>query len=361
MISTCYVVANTLPPNFGWQMRARGLRAAQLVSQARAVFDEVRYLLFLERFHTLHRDRGFAILAPAQADTTMISLDAFEAFAERIEPATFVFTQNEFVEKAAIAAERHTVIYDILSLRELSLPLSGASEDEIRQFQVHHAKMLKIASRTMVNGDKARAFLGDKLKGKDVVVAPFSPPPMEVSPRPRTHLLFGGPLPRWADVTPIFRTMSAYLAQAPETPTIMLAPEGQTEDANALEYCALWLMANVTPMWNLSALNDAEILAMCFGYVEWAPLDEGRAHGMSLRTLQAVAAGVPVLHQVGTALDLLWDTFPGERLDAPITPADVARFVEKAKAGDYDEAVSAAQAVLNHHRGTPQPFEGLTR
>lgn len=358
MKRVCYIVANTPPPSLGWHTRARGIRAEQLAAHARMWFDEVRYVLFLERFNALRAERGFAILAGARDDTTLISVDAFEPFADRIEPATFVFTQIDFAEQAEYAAERHTIVYDILSLSELTLKQTGATESELHHFRVQHQKMLRLASRTIVNGQKSAQWLADDLRGVDVRIAPFAPAPSLLPERERTHLLFGGPLPRWTDVTPLFRAMSGYLASNC-VPTIMLAPAGQNEDANALEYSALWLMGHVTAMWNLSACNDAEVLARSFGYVDWAPLTMARAYSTSLRTLQAVAAGVPVLHQRDTALDFLWDRFPGERLDHPITADDVARFVERAKAGHYRDAVAAARNVLLTCRNDPAPLADL--
>jgi len=357
--SVCYVVANTPPPAFGWHVRARGVRAEQLAAQARLVFDEVHTVLPLERFYNLGAERGFSILAPAREDTTIIPLGAFEAFADRLPPSPFVFTQSEFVEKAVHAARRHTIVYDILTPSEVTLRQSGASDGEIRQLQLSHRRMLKIARRVIVNGEKSSHFFAKDLRDRDHVVTPLAPELPPPSNRARTHLLFGGPFPRWTDVTPIFRTMSAFAAASPEVPIIMMAPKGLSEDANALEYSALWLMPQVTPMWNLSAANDVEILSRCFGFVDWAPLNTERAHTTSLRTLQAVAAGVPVLHQLGTGLDVLWDPFPGERLEDPITPADVTRFVAKAKAGAYTEAVRTAQQALERWRRDPLPFRDL--
>ncbi|GAB5376160.1 MAG: hypothetical protein AcusKO_26220 [Acuticoccus sp.] len=355
----CYIVAAALPPRFGWQVRARGVRAEQLAAQARLSFEEVHIILFLERFDNINADRGFAILAPAREDTTLIPVGAFEAFADRLPPSTFVFSQSEFVEKAAHAALRHDVVYDILAPSEVTLRQSGASDAEIRQLQFSHRRMVRLARRIIVNGEKSARYFADDLREREHVIAPLAPELTDAGPRTRTHLLFGGPFPRWTDVTPIFATMSAFAAASPQVPIIMMAPRGLKEDANALEYSALWLMPQVTPMWNLSAQNDAEILSRCFGFVDWAPLNGERAHTTSLRTLQAVAAGVPVLHQMGTGLDLLWDPFPGERLATPITPQDVAAFVAKAKAGVYREAVESARRQLSGLRSDPTPFAGL--
>lgn len=359
MRGACYVVSNTLPPSFGWQVRARGVRAEQLAAQARLAFDEVRTVLFLERFQNLSADRGFAILAPAHEDTDIIPIGAFEAYVDRLPPSVFVFSQAEFVERAAYAARRHVIVYDILAPSEVTLRQSGASEQEIRQLQISHRRMLKMARRVIVNGEKSNRFFAQDLRDREHLVVPLAPPLTHTAPRTRSHLLFGGPFPRWTDVTPIFRTMSAFAARNPHVPIIMMAPKGHSEDANALEYSVLWLMPHVTPMWNLSAQNDAEILSKCFGFVDWAPLNTERAHTTSLRTLQAVAAGVPVLHQMGTGLDVMWDPFPGERLEDPITPEDVTRFVTKAKAGAYEEAIRSAQAELERLRSDASCFEGL--
>jgi len=358
---TCYIVANTPPASFGWLTRARGLRADQLAAQARTVFSEVRFVLFLERYDLLRNDRGFAILAPPRDDTVLIAQDSFEAFCDRLAPATFVFTHTEFADKAAYAAGRHTIVYDILSLTELTLQEAGAGEAELRQFRMQHQRMLRLAARTIVNGPKAAQWLAHELKDRDICIAPLAPAPVGPTARRRTHLLFGGAVPRWVDVTPTFRTMAAFLTQNTDVATIMMAPEGQTEDANALEYSALWLMPHVTTVWNLSALNDAEILSICFGFVDWAPLSTERAHSASVRTLLAVAAGVPVLHQSGTTLDALWDPFPGERIDDPVTPDDVARFVARARSGADDDAGASAQKAMQRWRSDPRPFEGLHR
>lgn len=355
----CYIIAGALPPRFGWQVRARGVRAEQLADQARPAFDSVHIVLFLERFDNISADRGFAILAPAREDVTMIPLGAFEAFADSRPPSTFVFSQSEFVERAAHAAQRHTVIYDILAPSDVTLRQSGASEAEVRQFQINHRRMIRLARRVIVNGEKSARYFAEDLRDRDHVISPLAPELTNAGERSRTHLLFGGPFPRSTDVTPIFTTMSAFAAANPRVPIIMMAPKGPQEDANALEYSALWLMPHVTPMWNLSARNDAEILSRCFGFVDWAPLTTERSHTTSLRTLQAVAAGVPVLHQMGTGLDLLWDPFPGERLSTPITPQDVAAFVAKAKAGAYRAAVETARATLVDLRHDPAAFAGL--
>ena len=359
MTSTCYVVANTVPPDFGWQVRARGVRADQLAAQARLIFDEVRTVLFLERYDNLKAERGLAILATQREDTSIVPLGAFQAFADRLPPSTFVFSQSEFVEEAAHAAQRHQIIYDIFAPSEVTLRQSGASEDAIEHLRTCHRRMIEMARRVIVNGEKSTRFFAADLAGQEVVIAPLAPRLPEPSIRSRTHLLFGGPFPRWTDMTAMFRTMSAFAARNPRVPIVMMAAKAQSEDANTLEYAALSLMPQVTPLWNLSARNDAELLSKCFGFVDWAPLNIERAHTTSLRTLQAVAAGVPVLHQMGTGLDVLWDPFPGERLDQPITPADVDRFVEKAQAGEYAEAVTAAQAALAGWRNDATPFAGL--
>ncbi len=359
MSGTCYVIANTLPPDFGWQVRARGVRAEQLAAQASLCFEEVRTVLFLERYDNLKNDRGLAILATQREDTTIIPLGAFNAFVDRQEPATFVFSQSEFVEEAAYAAGRHQIVYDILAPSEVTLRQSGAAEEAIEQLRIRHRRMIKLARRVVVNGEKSARFFADELAGQEVVIAPLAPRLPAPSERRRTHLLFGGPFPRWTDVTEMFRTMSAYAAANPDVPILMMAAKAKREDANTLEYAAMSLMPQVTPLWNLSAQNDTELLSTCFGFVDWAPLNIERAHTTSLRTLQAVAAGVPVLHQMGTGLDVLWDPFPGERLENPITPGDVHRFVEKARAGAYREAVRGAQAALQGWRADPSPFAGL--
>ena len=340
-------------------MRARGVRAEQLAAQARLAFDEVRTVLFLERFDNLKAERGLAILATQREDTTILPIGAFHAYADRLPPATFVFSQSEFVEEAAYAAQRHQIVYDILAPSEVTLRQSGASEASIEHLRTCHRRMIRMARRVIVNGEKSSRFFSADLEGREVVIAPLAPPLPERSARTRTHLLFGGPFPRWTDMTAIFRTMSAFAARNPRVPIVMMAAKAQTEDANTLEYAALSLMPQVTPLWNLSAQNDAELLSKCFGFVDWAPLNVERAHTTSLRTLQAVAAGVPVLHQMGTGLDVLWDPFPGERLEAPITPGDVDRFVERAQAGDYADAVRAAQVALAGWRDDPSPFVGL--
>ena len=93
-MASCIVLANMTPPHFGWGVRAPGLRAEQLAALARRRFEDVRFLLFLERFNLLRKDRGFAVLAPARPDTVIISIAKFADFVDRLAPATFVFSSD---------------------------------------------------------------------------------------------------------------------------------------------------------------------------------------------------------------------------------------------------------------------------
>ncbi|MEM8663215.1 MAG: hypothetical protein AAGF49_03715 [Pseudomonadota bacterium] len=359
MKRTCYIVAGAPPPAMGWQPRTSGVRAEQLAAQARLAFDEVRIILFLERYDLIKRDGGFAILAAPREDTIIVPIDDFDVFCARIAPATFVFSQSEMVEKATQAAQRHTVIYDILSLGEETLARSGASAGELDQFRMQHRRMLTLCKRAVVSSERVADRLAADLRGRDVVLAPLAPAPStERATGARTHLLFGGRAPRWLDRTTTFRAMAAYLSDN-IMPAIMMAPDMREDDPNAVEYSALWLMGHVCKMWNLSVLNQAQVLAMTFAMVDWAPLDEDRAHRTSLQALQAIAAGVPVLHQSNTPLCDMFDPFPGECLAHPLTSADVAHFVDRALSGAYREAIDAARTVLIEARSDATPFAGL--
>ncbi|MEM9223615.1 MAG: hypothetical protein AAGB11_14635 [Pseudomonadota bacterium] len=360
MSRTCYIVPSTLPSSFGWQPRASGIRAEQLAAQARLVFDEVRTVLILERYDLLRSDRGFATLAAPRADTIIIPEADFKRFCDRVAPATFVFMHSDFADRAAEAAGKHTIVYDIGSLQELRLERAGASEGQLSLFRTQHEKIIELSRRAIVDNPKAARWLKSDLKGQDKSVAPLAP---DVASSPtqetRTHLLFGGRVARWIDMAPTYRTMAAYLADKPSVPAIMVAPDPKDGDPNVMERSALSLMTHVTTLWNLSVHNQAEIFAMSFGAVDWAPLDEERVHSLSLPTLQAVAAGVPVLNQPGTPLDDLWDPFPGERLQEPLNVNAVSTFVERARSGVYDDAVKKAQATIARWRTEPGPFEGL--
>ncbi|MEO1105587.1 MAG: hypothetical protein AAFW98_17935, partial [Pseudomonadota bacterium] len=216
MTGTCYIVAGGLPPAMGWAQRASGVRADQLAAQARLVFDNVRIVLFLERFDLVLRERGVAILAAPREDVLIIPIDDFEEFCQRIDPATFVFSQSDLVEKATQAARRHVVIYDIITLVELALKRKGASKGELDQFKMQHRRMLTMAKRIVVSSHKIAERLSGDLSGRNVVVSPLAPqPPSEPSRGPRTHMVLGGRAPRWIDRTPTFRAMAAYLGGRP--------------------------------------------------------------------------------------------------------------------------------------------------
>lgn len=358
-MSSCIIVANMLPPHFGWGTRAPGLRAEQLATQARPHFDEVRFLLFLERYGLMRTERGFAILTPQRADTTVIHQGDFKTFAERIEPATFVFTQADFTPLARQAATRHAVVYDILAPRWLELGEAGADERTLERYRNQHRAMLQLARRTLVNGPKTERLLVSDLAGVDWVPSHLAPTPLEVPAAERTHLLFGGKAQRWTDVTLSFNAMAAFAQRQPSVGIFMVSERVDERAPHAAAFGTLAMLPNVATLWNLSSRNYHELMARSFGFVDWAPLNEERIYATSTRVLQAIAAGVPVLHQAGTGLDEFFDAFPGERIGGTIQPEDVARFVEKARAGAYREAVAAARDRLAAYRSDTAPFAGL--
>ncbi|WP_108660407.1 hypothetical protein [Acuticoccus kandeliae] len=354
----CVIVANMVPAHFGWGVRAPGLRAAQLAHHARRHFDEVVFLLFLERYNLLRHERGAFVLASARADTTIIPAAAFPAYAARTAPATFVFTQAEFAREAEIAAPRHRVVYDILAPREKELTLAGAALDTIEAHRRNHARMLTLADRILVNGPRSmRLFAGD-IGTRPARTCCLAPPPAPPSNWPRRLLVFGGKPQRWTDSAPLFEAMADLLTRRTDIAAAMISPPVADDEPHAEAHRRLLAAPNVTPLWNLSALSYAELLARTAAFIDWTPLNDERVHATSVRTLQAIAAGIPVLHQAGTALDEFFDAFPGTRLDGPLTPAAIEDFTAEAAAGAHAAPVAAAIERLHAYRAAPV-FQGL--
>ncbi|MCF3932606.1 hypothetical protein L1787_04140 [Acuticoccus sp. M5D2P5] len=357
-MSLCVIVANMTPAHFGWGVRAPSLRAEQLAHLARAVYDEVRFLIFLSRFNLLRQERGFAVLASSREDTTVIPASAFTTYAERLAPATFVFTQAEFAEEAAFAAARHTVVYDILAPRAKELAAGGAADAALQTHHDQHRRMIACARRVLVNGARSERLFADDLQGADTALCPLAPEPPTMARTAGDTLIFGGKPQRWTQSAPLFEAMAAYLTARRDVPAIMIAEPPKPNEAHAAAYSELFLAPNVTPLWNISHHNYQELLSRAAGYIDWAPLSDERTYATSTRILQAIAARVPVLHQAGTALDEFFDVFPGMCIEGPIEPRHVAAFAERAIAGGYDREVEAAAGRLAAFRTAPV-FEGL--
>ncbi|MEM8855219.1 MAG: hypothetical protein AAGD34_16050 [Pseudomonadota bacterium] len=360
MSGRCYIVANMLPPHFGWHTRAPSLRAEQLAAQARTVFDDVRYLIFQERHNLLKSQQGFCVLTTAKPDTVVLRRDGFEAFVNRIPKATFVFSQADFVDEARLAAGAHTIVYDILAPKALELEVAGAGIVDVRRYERHHARMIDVSARVFVNGRKSQRLFAGDLAEADHCLNPFAPSPSrDVDTAPRTHVMFGGEPQRWTDSAPMFDAMASFLAGDPQTPAFMISATPTDTQAVSRAHSALWLLPNVTAMWNLSPLNYGEALARSVGFVDWTPLNRERAYATSTRVLQAVSAGVPVLHQAGTGLDEFWDAFPGKALEGPITPDAIGAFVRDARAGAFTENVAKAQEAMRLIGEDGTVFAGL--
>lgn len=360
MSGRCYIVANMLPPHFGWYTRAPGLRAEQLALQARKVFDDVRYLMFQERYNLIKSQQGVCVLASAKPDTLVLRRDAFEDFVARIPKATFVFSQADFVDEARAAAGAHTIVYDILAPKALELEVAGAGIVDVRRYERHHARMIEIASRTFVNGRKSQRLFASDLAETDHCLNPFAPRPSRLAhDAERTHLMFGGEPQRWTDAAPMFDAMASYLSGDPGTPAFMISATPSETQAVSRAHSALWLLPNVTALWNLSPLNYGEALARSVGFVDWAPMNRERTYATSTRILQAVSAGVPVLHQAGTGLDEFWDVFPGMALEGSITTEAIGAFVSEARAGAYTQAVAKARESMRLIGEDGSVFAGL--
>ncbi len=358
MTRTCYIVVNALPVHFGWQVRPDGLRASQLAHQARQVFTDVRFILFLERFNHLQSDRNGAILAVAREDTIIIASSEFDTFCGRIEPAVFVFLNTDYTEEAGYAEQRHRVVYDASAPRALEVAHDGGDASAVTTTRRAHQRMIAIADRTFVStvDPREREDRGGKVRLNRQGVTGSA---VRRNGGARSHLIAGETIPRRGDPSPLLAALGDHLRADPGAEAILIMPPPQPESRHALEYAALRLMARVTLLSNLSAVNDAEILSLGYGYVEWAPMNPVRARSASWRVLQAIAAGLPVLHQADTALDGYFDPFPGVRLTGPITGDDIAAFAASAKDGAFDAAVASARTLMEGWSRDETLFAGL--
>ncbi|WMS42160.1 hypothetical protein RDV64_19140 [Acuticoccus sp. MNP-M23] len=358
MTGTCYIVVNALPPHFGWLTRPDGLRAAQLAQQAREVFSTVRFVLFLERFNRLQAERRNAVLALARDDTIIIASAEFETFSSRIAPATFVFTNTDFAEEAGFAEQRHRIVYDITQLRALEVAQEGGGPDQVTIATDIHQQMLSIADRTFINSRAlAERSITARLNRQSPVVD-HAPDRHAVAAR-RACLIAGEAAPQRGDPGAMLAALTEHLRGAPETQALVIMPPPVPEAPHAMDYGALRLMANVTLLSRLSSVNDAEVLALGYGYVEWAPLAPTGPCTTSWRVLQAIAAGMPVLHQAGTGLDEYFSEFPGICLTGAITAADIAAFSERALRGEFDNSVARACRDMAEWRSDRTLFAGL--
>ena len=227
-----------------------------------------------------------------------------------------------------------------------------------------HNRMLKLAKRTIVGvGDEAE-FLGATAPSVSTTVNPLAPPVANEADNDnagdarRSSLLVSLPPERLFDTGPMLRAVHAYLSGTPETPVILLGPAAERDAHQTLEHSALLINEHVTALTIPSVVNRAEAIGTGFGRIEWVP-EAPSGNSASATVLEAIAAGVPVLHQKGSALDRYFSHFPGMLVEGEVDQQSVNAFCESARSGAYGAALEAARAQLAAWRADSSMFAGL--
>lgn len=346
MTRRCFIVANALPPHFGWQLRADSLRAEQLAHQAGHVFEEVRYLLFLERLNLFRTERDPAVLARVPSDTTVIPLGTFEAFSERIAPAAFVFTGPDYAGSAAVAARRHTVIYDITQ-QDFDDP--AVPDAQRARLERGHEALLGVAARRFVRSSSTGA--------SNAVVNPLALPTTQ--PTHKAALVLGASHAP-ADPLPGLRASTDFLRASPEQ-AIIVAERPDPFETHASEYGALATRQNTTALLALSNANWRDVLSAAFGYADLSHPDPASHPASAFQATHAVASGVPILCGAHSepAMSPLLDPFPGAIVNGPLDADALSAFVAKSRDGGYHEALAKAQSNMEVVRADGSMFAGL--
>lgn len=359
---TCYIVANMLPPEYGWMTRAPGMRAQQLAHQARQHFKNVKYIIFFERFNMVENENGLFQRLSARSDTILIEKNFFHDFVHYADPSVIIFTQADFAAQAKMAKSKHLVIYDILAPKVLELENGDFDQKEIDDYRSNHAKMIDYAERVLINGDKLYHLLGlDFGLDANIYINKFTPVTALMDLQlTGDYIVIPATEQRWTSKDNFLKIIHSYLASNSSTKAFVI--QANTSCTHSNRYLsALSLLPNTRMLCPMSTNNYHEILAHSSCLLSWDRGTTERIYSTSTRIIHAVSLGLPVLHQKNTGLDSFWPKFPGVRLDSRISPSyeDVEIFIKSVHDGEYQSAISEAREEMRKVLSSTFFFEDL--
>ena len=132
------------------------------------------------------------------------------------------------------------------------------------------------------------------------------------------------------------------------------------EKENSRQLSALFKMKNVLFLENISFQNYLDALKQSYAVLDWSSPNKERLYSTSTRVLQAISLGVPVFHQIETALSSFWEEFPGYLCNQSNLNVDnFSTFISKAESNTYSHSIKKCQESMCATLNNKTFFENL--
>ncbi len=296
------------------------MRARQLYVQLKSAGYDPEYLMLKERYVLTCEVSGLG-LARKHSALKLLPTGIFSKFANRIEPAAFIFTQANSPQEFKVASKRHRVILDCIARKDLEF--AAMQRADLHKIYVATEKVyMDHADVILYTSPK----LWDHIKSNydhDTAYNPFSFWPERRSKREKMTLAFGG-VHSWIDYSESFYAIGEYFEANPDKRGFFFLGEvNGVTDRHAKGVSRLMGLPNVSVLNSLPFEQLVDVISRSHLFVGLSRLNEERSFATSVRTVHSISMGTPVFHNRGTGFDGVFPNFPGE-LGAPADLANLS-------------------------------------
>ena len=168
------------------------MRARQLYVQLKSAGYDPEYLMLKERYVLTCEVSGLG-LARKHSALKLLPTGIFSKFANRIEPAAFIFTQANSPQEFKVASKRHRVILDCIARKDLEF--AAMQRADLHKIYVATEKVyMDHADVILYTSPKLWDHINSNYD-HDTAYNPFSFWPERRSKREKMTLAFGGGIP----------------------------------------------------------------------------------------------------------------------------------------------------------------------